>query len=142
MTNRERLIKLIGEADQPYEVKEGETCESSMNEFYGKIADYLLENGVILPPCKLDETVYCVGTKCLADTNDEACKIWNIENHEKGCDECPLGKEYTVFTRRVDALLMCKLIFGGNKLFIFGETVFLTPEEAEQALKEREKNVT
>ena len=61
---RERLIELISQADE--ECKHTKDCKSCSG--YGKgalcmnyhIADHLLANGVIVPPCKVGETLYLV----------------------------------------------------------------------------------
>lgn len=54
---RDRLIELIEEAI-------GEESTSSAD-----IAYYLRENGVILPPCKVGDTVYCIyGEKVIQGT--------------------------------------------------------------------------
>lgn len=64
MTDRERLIELIIQADN--ECANTINCEKCRA--FGKgsecvnhnIADYLLANGVILPPCKAGDTVYVI----------------------------------------------------------------------------------
>ena len=80
-----------------------------------KLADYLLANGVIVLPCKVGDTVYHVFPKKGIQTN-------------------------TVRQIRIGS---CgKNIFDFYGLFEpsdFGKTVFLTLEEAEKALKEREQ---
>lgn len=45
MTERERLIELISQVQY-------------MGGLEGKLADHLLSNGVIVPPCKVGQTVY------------------------------------------------------------------------------------
>ena len=62
---RERLIQLISNADE--ECKHSKDCKSCSG--YGKgsqcmnyhIADYLLENGVLVPTIAIDDTVYRIG---------------------------------------------------------------------------------
>lgn len=49
MTDREKLYKLLDEA-----INDEDTS-------YYNIVDYLLENGVIVPPCRVGQTVYTVG---------------------------------------------------------------------------------
>lgn len=59
---RDRLIELIERADE--ECKHNKSCEDCSG--FGKgemcmnyhIADYLIANGVIVPPCKVGDTVY------------------------------------------------------------------------------------
>lgn len=93
------------------------------------------EQGLLLRlPCKVGDTVYVVGTKCLADQepNDEWCEA-NI------CDDCIYDREYVVFERNVTLWLLSDLAFGSDVLYKMNKTVFLTKEEAEQALAEMER---
>ena len=129
---RDRLIELL---------------ESTPTDFDGRrnvvtIAEHLIKNGVIVPPCNVGDTVYVI------DLFDfEPCK----KNGNNG-DVCPhLYAEYGVGYE-------CRKQRYGEKPFscaeikpvkiediseifnywnCFGKTVFLTREEAEQALKER-----
>ena len=48
MTDRERLIELIKQGNGGYDFNSLE-----------RIADHLLANGVIVPPCNVGDTVYC-----------------------------------------------------------------------------------
>ena len=86
-----------------------------------KIADYLLSNGVILPPCKVGDTVYEI------------------------CERRRSGKWQKVIVDRVvhgieigiDKILLARC---GTTTYVYlsrlGKTVFLTKEEAEEKLKE------
>ena len=109
MTERERLIELLNKS-----------CEERgwiMNGA-GTIADYLLANGVILPPCKVGQEVYFISTFfSLADDplKEKVCGMKTYSDNMK----------FTFVT----ASQRC---FDEDKL---GKTVFLTREEAEQALK-------
>lgn len=110
MTDRERMINLLVEAKR-------EGSEQSQ-------ADYILENGAILPPCRLGQTVYLledwgyrreikekeIGVIVIKGTNDFSKEFWED-------------------------------VYGGvfGTFADVGKTIFLTKEEAEQALKEREK---
>lgn len=82
-------------------------------------------------PCKMNDTIYCVGSKCLSGLYDKECEYF-------GQDECPcrLNEELIIFKRIVSKSLLIALIFEDNENFIFGETVFLSREEAETRLKE------
>jgi hypothetical protein len=86
------------------------------------IADHLLAEGVIVPPCKVGQTVYVLGQT---------------------------GHTPTVLKGTVDQLVFNKnnphIDVGFENSFAwdyraedFGKTVFLTREEAEQALERRE----
>lgn len=88
------------------------------------VADYLLDNGVIVPPCKVGDKVYIIDedydTEC-----DEPCVV------EVGVLMLFVGKHGIA----VD--LSLPLGFRLNTMAMVGKNVFLTSEEAEKALAER-----
>lgn len=95
MTMRERLVELLAKGMD-----------------YTNLADYLLANGVIVPPCKVGDTVY---------TNINGTTLHN--------------------SFRINSM---DLLGFSNGLYSWtwhqlGKSVFLSIEEAEKALKEREK---
>ena len=106
MTERERLIALMGECCATYlNVTHLLDFEKAI------IADYFLANGVIVPPCKVGDVVY----------------------------DIHYGK---VFGGKVIMLNMFDDCFtfvaSGGRYYKdddIGKTVFLTKEEAEQALR-------
>jgi hypothetical protein len=122
MTDRERLIELIQNA-----------VNGCARHWAEVIADHLLANGVIAPPCKVGDTVYSF------------CDVFGailpyvVQNFGVGF----MGKdrqnywfwEATSHATETDELLD-EIDFDLDDI---GKTVFLTKEEAEQALKEREK---
>lgn len=120
MTDRERLIRLMQEASQS-------KSDYAGNIGLGQIADYLLEHGVIVLPCKVGDTVYCPWAydenKEIAFTEVESIKIY--------VNGRPLA---FVEDWEID-MPMPTAFYPEN----FGKTVFLTREEAEKALKEREQ---
>ena len=104
MNNRDRLIELLANSG----------CSADL-ETYQEIADHLLANGVIVPPCKVGDIVhypYDYGNKVLEKT----VKSIVIENNDKWLD---VGVSFLPFEN-------------------IGKTVFLTKEEAEEKLKENE----
>lgn len=117
---RDRLIELIQESVKG--------CARNWAEV---IADYLLENGVIVPPCKIGDAVYVI----------EPC---NCYNNYSEFDECHHRR--TKATKWLEMVRVptkhhtkCLKLFERpfkieymNKV---GKTIFLTREEAEQALK-------
>lgn len=112
MTDRERLIDLIREAKKH---TKNANSDSERNMIF---ADYLLEHGVIVPPCKVGDTVYCIEKKALASHWDE---------HRYIVDK---WSEYKV----------CERPFSLTLWECGWKDIFLTREEAEQALKERKNN--
>lgn len=75
----------------------------------GAIADHLLANGVIVPPCKVGDIVYRI------------CKQkYPVDAYRMRWEE-----DWVVLSRLFDLSMISEI----------GKTVFLTREEAEQALK-------
>ena len=106
MTDRERLIRLMQEASQS-------KSDYAGNIGLGQIADYLLEHGVIVLPCKVGDTIYQIdGVRIYAST------IYEITYTE---NKVIFVTENVVFDERA-----------------INNSIFLTREEAEKALKERE----
>ena len=122
MTDRDRLIELIVQANQNCSNKDCAECEylnesDQMCDTYN-IADYLLANGVIVPPCKVGDMVYSVGifTGQVIPSN-------------------VVGIDYTAN----DVFLHLENSTFISVVYQLGKTVFLTKEEAEAKLKECEK---
>ena len=110
MTERERLIDLIQSADISLF-----GTDKSFAEVY---ADYLLENGVIVPPCKIGDTVYYVSRRRI-----ERLKIRNINYSFR-------DREYYVYLENDSGSAMH---IGYHQLI--GYKLFHTLEEAEKALE-------
>lgn len=109
MTERERLIELLSTTPKEFDGSIG----------IGKVADYLLTNGVIVPPCKVGGCMYTISRG--RPKKWRVCFIVkNTENEQKYhlADE---GYKHMIEAWNYD----------------LGKTVFLTKEEAERALKER-----
>ena len=119
--DRDRLIHLIANADT-YDRYDCELCTKDDNAcrncYAERLADYLLSSGVIVPPCKVGSTIYL---PCLNDWGD-------IEN-------------YTITEFVLDNDGLCFVVDDEDReahsIETIGKEVFLTKEEAEQALKER-----
>ena len=123
MTDRDRLIELLSEAHKKF-IKSDSVYE------FDFFADYLLANGVIVPPCKVGDTVYSF------------CDVFGgmlpyvIQDFKVGF----LGKdrpnywywEATSHATETDELLD-EIDFDLDNI---GKTVFLTEEEAEEKVKE------
>lgn len=103
MTDRDRLIELLNQTRGTYFF----AGDDNLN----LLADHLLSNGVIVPPCKVGDTVWHKEEGYLLDSY----KIKFIYN------------DMTASNISRDLLFSVKDI---------GKTVFLTKEEAEEKLKE------
>lgn len=112
---RERLIQLLQEA-------EGQAAYYDGDDAYGVAADYLLDNGVIVLPAHIGQTVWII---------DEYEVIEDVV-YEIGYGTIQSGDMEWLF-----------LVEDSGMDFYdsdIGETVFLTREAAEAALKARENN--
>ena len=127
MTERERLIKIVNA------FMENATDELLYGgDFDWKFADYLLDNGVTVPPCKVGDTIYVIPSRANWRINNmyESTKALN-RIYEQKVEEIHIYQSgYTVSS--------CRGVQHQSR-DLFGETWFLTREEAEKALKEREK---
>ena len=118
MTEREKLIDLL----------QNVPSDSEGNKGVGTIADYLLENGVIVPAVEIGTTVYEIRQKGIGFSN---------RRYDSGI---------TTQKQLKNAIFDGETLYIESKLYAksdnvrLGKTVFLTREEAEKALKEREEN--
>ena len=129
MTERERLIELIKQGDKTFADKYTGKVMSHIDEVYEFVADYLLANGVIVPPCKVGDVVY---KPIITDDTHEPV-IWDITITDISIDIGGLLNESYAIG------IICKgdssILFDFDE---FGKTVFLTREEAEKALAEKQ----
>lgn len=128
MTERERLIEVLNKS-----------CEERgwLMNGAGTIADYLLANGVIVPPCKVGDTVYVnpYTWGYLSFTDYEHCFI-----HSK---HFVIAEVVSIIKTRKQNLIKLKIYnrtthtakYHRYPISSIGITVFLTKEEAETALK-------
>ena len=117
MSDRDRLVELL--KNSPYL----DVCYADYGT-YEKAADNLLSNGVIAPPCKIGDKIYMLVTKHTHSFEFDNGKMVRKNNQHTFIKQTYLA-ESNFFRVLRD----------------FGKTVFLTREEAEQALRERKNNV-
>lgn len=108
MTERERLIDILND----FPIFHSTMKERWMPQAVERLADHLLANGVIVPPCKVGDMVYLV-----------CKKKYDVDGYGMQWYE-----DWGIVT------LAFRLDMIGN----IGKTVFLSREDAEKALKERE----
>ena len=142
MTERERLIELIETGtrlayDKSLEevrriVKENHHFNSATDRTVSIseiVADYLLENGVIVPPVKVGDTVYEIrenGRSPISGRRFDRC-ITTVQMLD-----CAAIRKSTLYAKEKR--------YAKNDSVRLGKTVFLTREEAEKAVKESEEN--
>jgi hypothetical protein len=108
MTDRERLIEIL---KVPIHPRIGADPAEV-------VADYLLANGVIVPPCKVGDDIYWIDS----DTNEIKCAKKDIKA------VCYYGNnDFKIITQD-----------ESSPEDIGTQWCYLTKEEAENALKERE----
>ncbi|MBR2312192.1 MAG: hypothetical protein IKA46_02770 [Clostridia bacterium] len=132
---RDRLIELLYCAGREYDDYVDDCHEvglSPMEDFDEMAADYLLEHGVIVPPCKVGQTVY-VPWRYAFQRGIATVEVQEIKLYDTNPSHC-------MFLIDMESDNECfNQSFGGWKTEqSIGKTVFLTREEAEKALKERE----
>ena len=128
---RDRLIELLEDTIQEWE------CDVS-KETVLEIADHLIENGVIVPPCKVGDVVYRLDDIVW---HSECC---DCEHYRIGgfgdpseCDRTTYGWKHADCIKIVEEAVTLQDIAYYIYAKDFGKNVFLTREEAEKALKER-----
>lgn len=116
---RDRLVELIKE-----HIRSLHLCDSATYFFEGgvkSLADHLLANGVIVPPCKVGDTVYFP-----METNGE-CEPY-----------VDVGTVFCIGFDERHTMWISARYESGLKYYHtsddFGKTVFLTREESEEAL--------
>ena len=144
MEQREKLIELlsqyftIGNSDE-YSLLRDKSAFAlgtmSLDDFVefdeekvADIADHLLANGVVVLPCKVGDTVYSM----LDDIGKvHACEITMIVLKGRGVGKTPV----------LDTVCLKPTDYSGGEYGAafgsFGKTIFLTKEEAEEALAKR-----
>lgn len=104
---RDRLIELLQNL-----ALSDELCVDELFEWADTIADHLIANGVIVPPCEVGTVVYRV------------CKQkYPVDSYRMHWEE-----DWVILTRPFDLSMIPEI----------GKTVFLNRKEAEQAIKEKE----
>ena len=121
MNERERLIELLQNVPSQYVGSRG----------VGTIADYLLANGVIVLPCKVGDTVYVKWSSKIYPAKVYALRWDTRKNNFRVCVEgrFEINSYSGSYTHR------CRAAFAWDNV---GKTVFLTKEEAEKALENKQ----
>lgn len=122
---RDKLIELI----EDFPTYGGTLKEKWWGEAVERLADYLLAEGVIVPPCKVGQTVYVTD---IFEGEIAKCEIIKVE--------CFAGEEVTLIEYKAPKEdVVYSYECPDTEI---GKTVFLTREEAEKALAERSENGT
>ena len=117
MTDRERLIEIL-------RVKVYPKIGADPTDV---VADYLLDNGVIVPPCKVGQKLYTTMTRGIDDHYIQESVVTKIEIDDF------LGMSIIAKTRR-DNGTFYRVKINQERI---GKTIFFSLEEAEASLNER-----
>lgn len=117
---RDRLIEIIAKSNLVL-VDGGIHPDTHLTQ--EALADHLLAAGVIVPPCKVGDTVYVVQMREIYE-----CRVNDI------CISAG-NNNVVVLDRFINGFLIRR--YRAEYFNAFGKTVFLTKEEAERALAER-----
>ena len=126
MTDRYRLIELISNSHcvETWDYYNDEPMKPCPIE---RLANYLLENGVIVPPCKVGDVVYKLFPPYCHKREEDKCDHY-CDGYDTTCEE--YEGVYEIYD----------VPFKLGMFNDFGKTVFLTKEEAEAKLKERKED--
>lgn len=134
---RERLIELLNKKYDHYCDQCGVNKDSCYTD---SLADYLLDNGVVVLPCKVGDKLYAISENRIVEC---ICKDISIHNDvtitadfecDYDCKGCPFNDwKQDFYTGEYSCNGEYGTWFFSEK--DFGKTVFLTREEAEAKLK-------
>ena len=139
MTEREKLIGLINKGLFEWGAS---TAGYPAIEY---LADHLVANGVIVPPCKVGDKVYVADNGGIREATanemyfhggDDWCILLSFDCDYE-CENCP----FSSWSQEYSGEYSCGGEYGCWDIEFkdFGKTVFLTKEEAEKALKEKQE---
>lgn len=147
MTERERLIELIETGtrlayDRSLEdvkriVKENHHFNSATDRTVSiseMVADYLLSNGVIVPPVSLGDKIYEIISPKDRESYFITATVCAVHIADGSRNSCQRKRESYIIAECQGTKYVHKYPISK-----FSKTVFLTQEEAEKALKEREQ---
>lgn len=143
---RDRLVELLLDKG----IFDKQLCDLCIKDDYCErcgaecIADHLIENGVIVPPCKVGDTVYKL---CSVNSTIKMGQMWDGKIVKTNCDRCgyrncscyniglrELDKPH--FINVVEDITIYNLDLLVKIMPYFGTIYFTTKEAAEQKLKE------
>lgn len=113
---RENLIELINNVqDRGTKTEHEKNSTWILSPSNEKLADYLLANGVIVPPCKVGDVIYVISPL-------------------RGLEE----KIVTGIEQSSTKTLYIRSFGSAHPNYLIGKTVFLSREDAEKALENKQ----
>ena len=115
-------------------IKDSSQYISEQDSLIDKIVDHLLDNGIVVPPCKVGQTVYAIkgcfylphATRIKSDAII-TCEVIAIKETKKG--------KFLLVKPLIEEAFSMRSANGWFNFSTIGKTVFLTREEAEAKLK-------
>ena len=133
MTDRDRLIELVNKAKEEYANDITDHTETDY------IVECLLNNGVIVPPCKVGDKVYIKNRPLIISFLHIENEVYYVVQFDcDDCGDCPFYEDEVSFEGEHDCKTNGYIQFTEKDI---GKTVFLTKEEAEEKLRELKDNV-
>lgn len=143
---RDRLLELL--CNCPSKIM---GANMFLEKISAELADHLLKNGVIAPPCKVGETVYVIkrcrcgkpenydlkacGRKIVAKTPKVLARVMFQETGKRLKPNYTGKIEYEIAPKGTICYSLYEKQFTLKMLTEIGKTVFFSRKEAEQALK-------
>ena len=117
--------------DKLIELLDGKSIDTTADVEY--VVDHLLANGVIVPPCKVGDTVYCIYSEKVIQGNVRLIRpfISKKETVFKGNIICEVDNIFLddCSKEEIELYVVFEKPYGIERI------AYLTKEEAEQALK-------
>ncbi len=142
---RDRLIELLKQGDKTFADKYTGKVMLNIDKLYEFISDYLLENGVIVPPCKVGDWMWYVYqneiNKAKVEEISYDASKHGYYSYSFTAYAYDFKNKRQVTYHPINETQKNKSNINEVEGMSFGEEVFifLTKEEAEAALKERER---
>lgn len=134
MTDRERLIELMNGKTHTMKFQNSDhwfdfqqKCE--------ELADYILENGVIVPPVKLGDTIYEIMLPKNRESYFVSGTVCALHLGDGSRNHCNHKRESYIIAEFPNTRYVCKY-----PLSKIGISIFTSLEDVEKALKERKQN--
>lgn len=144
---RNRLVNLINQDNCPSPFMCSNECKYAhlKNCCGDRLADHLIENGVIVPPCKVGDKMYKL---CTVNSRIKMGQMWDGITVKNNCDRCGYRNCscYDIGLRKHECETMIDVIeektitsleFLIRIMPYVGTVWFNTKEEAEQKLQKR-----
>ena len=119
-----KILNLIKEAESNFK-----RTGKAILDIENYVAEYLVANGVMAPPCKVGDTVYIIENRDMLNIDPSVCSVTDDEIYEMGYGRTQSGELKWLFL-----LLETGEDFYDDEV---GKTVFLSKDEAEKVFSSK-----